>query len=127
MNDDVSEMINLTPLLDVLFVVLILFILIAPMLEIDKIQLAEGSEKRSTLQNDRELKVVVDGANRVTINGKEIPIKLLPLEAKNFYEKSPTLTPALYQDKTATFGTYQAVKNAFELAGFEQLDVVLAP
>jgi len=33
---------NLTPLIDVVFVILIMFIVIAPLLELDRVQLAEG-------------------------------------------------------------------------------------
>ncbi len=40
--------INLTPLIDVVFVVLIIFILIAPMLELDRIQLASFRAKRGS-------------------------------------------------------------------------------
>jgi biopolymer transport protein ExbD len=39
-----EPLINLTPLIDVVFVVLIIFILIAPMLEIDRVKLATSSE-----------------------------------------------------------------------------------
>ena len=48
-DDDLPEepLINLTPLIDVVFVVLIAFMLIAPVLEIDKVDLAvSGTEKK---------------------------------------------------------------------------------
>jgi len=126
-DDDISGMINLTPLLDVLFVILILFIMIAPMLEFDRIALASGTEKRSTLQENREIKIVVDHTGNVRINGRDIPLKLVELEARNLFEKGSTLVPALYHDEAAPFGTYQSIKNAFENAGFANLDVVLKP
>ena len=44
---DENELINLTPLLDVLFVILILFILIAPMMNLEEIKLTESSSKDS--------------------------------------------------------------------------------
>jgi len=46
--------INLMPLIDVVFVVLIMFIVIAPMLDIDQIDLAEGTTrvKEADLKKD---------------------------------------------------------------------------
>jgi biopolymer transport protein ExbD len=123
--------VNLTPLIDVVFVVLIMFIIIAPMLEVDKIQLAGASQR-----DDKEMVVVQESSpitlrvhadNTIDFNSKPVALKdLLPLlvEAK---KKNPNKTPQLYHDKKAHFGTYQSVKNALESAGFEQLDVILQP
>jgi biopolymer transport protein ExbD len=36
-------------------------------------------------------------------------------------------SPQLFQDKRAAFGTYQQVKNAAEMAGFSELEVILKP
>ena len=38
-----EPIINLMPLIDVVFVVLVMFIVIAPMINIDRIELAEGA------------------------------------------------------------------------------------
>ena len=39
----------------------------------------------------------------------------------------PREIPRVFQDKNATFGTYQTVKNAVEAAGFEEMDIILKP
>lgn len=127
--DDIH--INLTPLIDVVFVVLIMFIIIAPMLELDRVQLA------SSTQRDNKEMVIVQESGPITIhvheddsiwfNRKlvsEQQLMRLLKEAKKLHE---TQVPQLFHDKKAHFGTYQTVKNAIELAGFEQLDVILQP
>ena len=43
-----ESLLNLTPLIDVVFVVLIIFILIAPMLDVDKVQLASTHAKENS-------------------------------------------------------------------------------
>lgn len=118
--------INLTPLIDVVFVILIMFILIAPMLEVDRISLATApSKEQSEIPNASSLMIHVQQDNSILINKKEIDGKSLGPILKALYVKNPKLVPQLYQDKAAFFGTYQQVKNAVEEAGFEELDVVL--
>ncbi len=39
----------------------------------------------------------------------------------------PRARPQLYHNRNAHFGTYQSVKNATEMAGFTQLDIILKP
>jgi biopolymer transport protein ExbD len=123
--------INLTPLIDVVFVVLIMFIIIAPMLELDRIQLASGTQKETkemaVVQENCPITIRVHEDNSIWFNSKLITAQeLLPLlkEAKKLH---PQHIPQLFHDKKAQFGTYQSIKNAVELAGFEQLDVILQP
>jgi len=124
-------LINLTPLIDVVFVVLIMFIIVAPMLELDHIQLAtKGPHKEkqmATVQENRALSIHVHADNSIWYNSKKITIEqLLPLliQAK---KHNPHKIPQLFHDKNAYFGTYQMLKNTLEEAGFEQVDVILNP
>lgn len=123
--------INLTPLIDVVFVALIMFIIIAPLLELDRIQLATSAQKDSkemaVIQENSPVSIRVREDNTIWLNGKIVGpdqlLNLLKLAKKNY----PNKTPQLFHDKKAHFGTYQTVKNAIELAGFEQLDIILQP
>ena len=123
--------INLTPLIDVVFVVLIMFIIIAPMLELDRVQLASGSHRdnreTAVVQEESPVAIHVHEDNSIWFNNRVVSKdELLPL-LKNAKRSYPNKTPQLFHDKKAQFGTYQTVKNAVENAGFEQLDVILQP
>lgn len=127
--DEVS--INLTPLIDVVFVVLIIFIIIAPMVEFDRVELADAGtslqKQTLTASETHTISIHVHKDNTIWINGMKVDIKqLIPL-LKEIKAANPTKKPQLFQDKQACFGTYQSVKNALESAGFEELDVVLKP
>ncbi|HEY5259686.1 MAG TPA: biopolymer transporter ExbD [Rhabdochlamydiaceae bacterium] len=126
-----EPVINLTPLIDVVFVVLIMFILVAPMLEIDRIQLAMGAEHKGKdlpAPSDKgALSLHVFDDNSVSLNGKKVNMKELVALLKVAKRQNPKGIPQVFQDKKAFFGTYQAVKNAVEESGFEQMDVVLKP
>ena len=118
--------INLTPLIDVVFVVLIMFIIIAPLIEIDRIALASGKPvKKHAPMHQKPITIHVKADNTIWINHKCIPEQNLGLVLKELFEAYPNQTPQLYHDKCAYFGTYQKVKNALETVGFEQMDVIL--
>ncbi|QLH36451.1 MAG: biopolymer transporter ExbD [Parachlamydiaceae bacterium] len=123
--------VNLTPLIDVVFVILIMFIVIAPLLELDKVELADAAsdshEGTSAVQESSPISIHVRKDNTILFNKQQVnPEQLTALlrEAKMRYPKAQ---PQLYHDRHAHFGTYQSVKNAAETAGFTQLDVVLKP
>ena len=128
-NDEIQ--INLTPLIDVVFVVLIMFIIVAPMLELDRVQLASAASR-----DNKEIAVVQDNAvisihvhedDSIWLNGKVVSAEQLLLLLKEAKKLHSDQVPQLFNDKKAHFGTYQIVKNAIEGAGFEQLDVILQP
>lgn len=123
--------VNLTPLIDVVFVVLIMFIIVAPLLELDRVKLAKAASK-----NDKELAVVqetspiaiyVKADNSIWLGKKQLGLSDLAKLLRMAKEHSPNRTPQLFHDEKAYFGTYQAVKNVVEEAGFEELDVILEP
>lgn len=126
-----ESQVNLTPLIDVVFVVLILFIIIAPMLELDRVQLASGASKENremaSVQEDQSLTIHVHADNSIWFNKKMVSAEqLIPL-LKHAHAQFPHKIPQLFHDQKATFGTYQAIKNAVELSGYEQMDVILQP
>ena len=122
--------VNLTPLIDVVFVILIMFILVAPLLELDRVELADASSlqerSRTAVQESSPIALHVDRDNGVLLNNQKVAIEKLPALLKEARRKSKA-RPQLFHDKRAYFGTYQAVKNALEEAGFEQLDIILKP
>lgn len=130
--DDLEHgVINLTPLIDVVFVVLIMFILIAPMLELDRVQLAgapaRDDKDRLAVKENSNIAIHVREDNTILINKKPISSEKLREALLSLHAAHPKYIPQLYQDKRAQFGTYQTVKNAVEGAGFEELDVILQP
>jgi biopolymer transport protein ExbD len=129
--DDDSGMINLTPLIDVVFVVLIMFIVIAPMLDVDRIALAESAasdaKQHPSLQADNSVMVYVHADHTIWLHSKQLSLDELARALRMAKQNNPRLSLKLFHDKQAPFGTYQAIKNLAEAAGFEEMDVILQP
>lgn len=120
--------VNLTPLIDVVFVILIIFIVIAPLLEVDQVELAMGKPvANQTVAEASPIAVHVKADNSVWLNRQRIPIGNLKEKVALLKKAHPGVKPQVFHDRKAYFGTYQQVKNAMEEAGFEQMDIVLNP
>lgn len=120
---------NLTPLIDVVFVVLIIFILIAPMLELDRVELASAAPAKQGKEapESSSLAIHVKQDNTIWYGGRIVSAEQLTQILREVRKMAGNRVPQLFQDKRAAFGTYQTVKNAVEVAGYEQLDIILKP
>ncbi|NGX27954.1 MAG: Biopolymer transport protein ExbD [Candidatus Anoxychlamydiales bacterium] len=122
-----ENLINLTPLIDVVFVVLISFILIAPLLEVDHINLANSPYQHDKNVSKTNIVLKVSKDNSILLNNRLVTINELSDLLKETKRAHPNQIPQLYHDKNAFFGTFQSIKNIMEAIGFEQVDVVLQP
>jgi biopolymer transport protein ExbD len=124
-----EPLINLTPLIDVVFVVLITFMIIAPVLDIDRVQLAPGPTARTKekLASPEPLTITVRADNTIWVEGRPIALSDLGKWLQREKIRHPRAVPKLIHDSRAQFGTYQSVKNSVEACGFEEMDVVLRP
>lgn len=129
LEDESAEepLINLTPLIDVVFVVLITFMLIAPVLDIDSVNLApSGNQEKKEFQSG-PISIAVHADNSIWYRGSKTTFEQLEKQLRLDKKAKPGAIPQVVHDKQASFGTYQALKNIFESVGFEQMDVVLKP
>lgn len=128
MSDLDDAEINLTPLIDVVFVILIMFIIVAPLLEMDQVELAEGPPLSvASVEQQSPISIYVLQDDTILYNHQPLSLKELALQLQIAKEQFPNAEPQLFQDKMAHFGTYQAVKNVVASAGFSKLDVILKP
>jgi biopolymer transport protein ExbD len=115
----------------VVFVLLIMFIVIAPLLELDRIQLASSDGKAlkeaTTVNESSPISIQVRADDTIYFNKRRVSARELLTALELAKKQHPRQIPQLFHDKQAHFGTYQTVKNAIENAGFEQLDIILEP
>ena len=123
--------VNLTPLIDVVFVVLVVFILIAPLLDVEKVALAGAKplkdEQVLQVKEKSPISIVVRKDNTVLLDGMPVALENLSAYLKSLKSQHPNELPQLFHDKEAQFGTFQAIKNAAQEAGFDELDLILKP
>lgn len=123
--------INLTPLIDVVFVLLITFIVIAPILEFDRVELADSkdgpSEEVVSVLAASPIAIEVKSDDRIFFNQRQVSLEELFIGLESARSQHQSAKPQLFHDRKARFGTYQSVKNIVEKAGFSEMEVILNP
>lgn len=124
-NTALSE-INVTPLVDVMLVLLIIFMVTAPMLQtgID-VTLPETRAARSV---DPEQRIVIslDREDKLYFRSEPININALP-ERLQKEIKNPKEHIYIQADAEVKYGTIVGVFDAIRTAGFKQIDLVTKP
>ncbi|WP_100934367.1 ExbD/TolR family protein [Candidatus Chlamydia corallus] len=122
-----EPLVNLTPLIDIVFVILMAFIIAVPLIKLDSIALAPGTQEQELLSNQDDsiavIKVFAD--NSLTLDEHPVTLQELTDRLTLLHKTHPEKTPLLLQDGETTFRRYQKVKNAVEAAGFHELHVAL--
>ena len=125
-----EPIVNLTPLIDVVFVVLISFMIIAPVLEIDSILLASSgpaSKKESFAAQSNPLTISIHADNSIWFQVNRVNLETLEKHLLLEKKRRPNETPQMIPDARSHFEVYAQVKNVLETCGFEQLDIILRP
>ncbi|AAD18922.1 ExbD [Chlamydia pneumoniae TW-183] len=122
-----EPLVNLTPLIDIVFVILMAFIVAVPLIKLDSIALAPGTQEQEVLssENDSIAVIKVFADHSLTLNEHPITLQELTVRLTLLHKAYPEKTPLLLQDGETSFRTYQNVKNAIEAAGFHELHVAL--
>ncbi|HID97586.1 MAG TPA: protein TolR [Thermodesulfobacteriaceae bacterium] len=120
--------INVTPLVDVILVLLIIFMVTAPMMTkgLD-VKLPETTAK-SLPQKKKPVIVTVDKKGKIFLNKIPVDEKLLKIRLSEIREKSEKGQQVLLRaDRTVPYGTVAAVMAAVREAGITDLGLVTQP
>lgn len=123
-NDDLKAEINVTPLVDVVLVLLIIFMVVTPLLKQDVPvdlpvaatgQAAEGAE---------QVTLSVDADGRVFVNGREIPAAEVVARLTPIYAGRVDKTIFLEADRSLAHGRIVDVMDDCRAAGITRIGVV---
>jgi len=120
-----EPVLNLTPLIDVVFVLLITFLLISPMLNVDHVELATAGVLSKTDTAQTPLAISLHSDDSIWFQGRKMTLAELSTSLKIEKNRFPQSAPQLVADKNCHFGLYQEIKNLLEECGFQQMDVIL--
>jgi len=125
-SDDSEAMseINVTPLVDVMLVLLVVFIVTAPLLtNAIKVNLPETAQT-SAPDDPQAVTVSVDPEGKIYIDKRETAVDALEPELKRMKTSDPGMTLFLQADDTARYGTVAKVMAIIERAGIDKLAVI---
>jgi biopolymer transport protein ExbD len=114
---------NVTPLLDLAFVLLIIFIITTPLLESNiPMQLPVGSEHASASADPKSVRTVsIDKTGQVYLESKPIELPALEQELNTFRQNTPDAAVVVRADKTLSFQQVMDVMDVLEKAQISRL------
>ncbi len=123
--DSLLSDINVTPFVDVMLVLLIIFMVAAPMM----VQGVDVSlpETKTADQLDTEqepLVITIDKDMKVRINDNEVGVELLGEKLKKIFENRASREVFLKADKNVPYGRVVMVMSEIKASGVEKLGVV---
>lgn len=124
--DEGGEMsdINVTPLVDVMLVLLVVFIVTAPLLtQVVKVKLPKTEQTEPT--PDKHVAILaVTASGEALLDDKPIPLPTLEAELKTLQERDPDISVQLQADKAAVFESVAKVMASAQRSGIGKLSFV---
>ncbi|WP_122429285.1 ExbD/TolR family protein [Pseudomonas viridiflava] len=125
-SDEVLSEINVTPLVDVMLVLLVVFIVTAPLLTNSIPINLPKTESVTPVEQKDPLVVSIDGQGKLFINKDEIQPDLLETNLKAAREKAPDVRVQLQADDGVNYGEVARAMASIERAGITKLSVITA-
>ena len=118
--------INVTPMVDVMLVLLIIFMVSAPLLTVGVPLDLPQTQAKSLEQDKTPLQLSVDVGGKVFINDTEVPMTELIPKLKAITDARGGMDERLFMraDKKADYGTVARVMGQLSGAGFKHLALV---
>jgi biopolymer transport protein TolR len=129
-SDEMSDMaeINVTPLVDVMLVLLIIFMVTAPMLQQGlEVALPEAEGKSFELASNNPAKITLTESGVVYVDGTSVGSKDLELTLGPMLRSRRIKRALLEADEGVPYGRVVAVLDVMNRAGVEQLGMVTQP
>lgn len=125
--DEVMGEINVTPLVDVMLVLLVVFIVTAPLLtNAVHVNLPKTAETAPP-EEKAAVYLSVNAAGKIFIDKQEYAIEQIESELKNRKAADPELALNLNADDAVQYGIVAKVMSSIERAGVTKLAVLTAP
>ncbi|MCG7871091.1 MAG: biopolymer transporter ExbD [Candidatus Thiodiazotropha lotti] len=120
-----NHVLNLTPLIDIVFLLLVFFMLTAHFIEDEAIdiQLPEAFSSQSS-QEDQPLVISLLPSGEILLDGESIPLAQLEKTLSAMVHANSKRAVQLKGDRTAQFGLAIKIIDAARSAGAESLDIL---
>jgi len=124
--EEVMSEINVTPLVDVMLVLLVVFLVTAPLLtNTIRVNLPETSKTAATaVEQKKSVNISIDVAGKVYIDRKEIGLPQLEPQLKALHAAYRDVIVHLNADRAVSYGLVAKAMTAVDRAGITKLSVL---
>lgn len=117
--------INVTPLVDVMLVLLIIFMVVTPMLQKGKpVLLPQTDQPDKKPESDKELLISVQSDKMIFIDAKWYPDTEFAAKMREYGERASSKDVLIKADKQLTYGDVKKVMRMIKDGGFEKIALI---
>ena len=118
--------INVTPLVDVVLVLLIIFMLTAPVLQ-SGIEVSVPQTRTVKQISEERLVVTINAKQEVFLGNDRVNINLLPYKIREKFRDPQGQSIYVRADENVTFGAFATVMDAVKSSGITNVSIVTQP
>jgi biopolymer transport protein ExbD len=123
--DDVLSEINITPMVDVMLVLLVVFIITAPLMTNSiKVNLPDTESTVQVQEPKKPVVLSIDSESRIFLDKDEYSLEIIQEELASRKAADPDIRLNLNADETVAYGVVAKVMVLIEKSGIERLSVV---
>lgn len=125
-NEPLLSEINVTPLVDVMLVLLVVFIVTAPLLSNAVNVVLPKTVATAAPEVKRSVSVTIDRGGKIYLDGKEIAVEVLDSSLKQLKAGATEMNVHLQADDSVDYGQVAKVMALIQRAGVGRLSVLTA-
>ena len=122
-NENVASNVNLTPLIDMVFILLIFFLVTASFTKESGIEVDRPSAKTAVRQEQGHLIIGVNELGEVWIEGKQVKLRSVRAHVERLTAQNPEGTVIIMADKDSNTGITIEVLDQVRLAGVSNVSI----
>ena len=122
---DDDAQIDMTPMLDIVFIMLIFFIVTTSFVKEKGLEVNRPKDNQNVQQPSKALSIRIDALGKIMMNGREVDIRRVVANIQTFLAENNTDSAAIQADEDTEHGIVVEVMNQAKEAGIEKISVLV--
>ncbi len=119
--EDSEASVDITPMLDVVFIMLIFFIVTATFVKESGIDVNRPKAQTAVVKEKANILVAIDAHNKVWVNRREVDVRSVRANIERLHAENPKGTVVIQADQDSTNEILVQVMDASRLAGVYEI------
>ncbi len=119
--------INITPMMDVVFILLIFFIVTASFVKESGIDVTKPNAQTAEQKERANILIAIDKNNQVWINRRVVDIRSVTANVQRLLAENPQSSVVIQADEKSFNGTFVRVMDGTKLAGVDNIAIAARP
>lgn len=122
--DDEAQ-VDMTPMLDIVFIMLIFFIVTTSFVKEKGLDVSRPENKNQSNQPSQSLSIRIDEVGTIMMNGREVDIRRVIANIQTYLAENPTTSAAIQAHENTEHGVVVEVMNQAKEAGITKVSVLV--